>query len=92
MAIQTSTDYDVDNRYHGMGRAVDDTSGKRFLSKYVDQNKAAAKSTFTEDSKEDGRFLFSAPGWGTEYSFKNAFNSPRSPNQRRTEAIAATAQ
>jgi len=91
MAIQTSTDYDVDSRYRGMGRAVDDTSGKRFLNKYIDQNKAANESTFTKESEEDGRFVFSAPGLGAEYSFKNAFNSPRSPNQRRTEA-AATAQ
>jgi len=44
------------------------------------------RSTFTQDSKEDGHFIASGPGDAT-YRFKNAFGAPRSPTQRRLENV-----
>ena len=87
MTTQTSTDYSVDNRYRGLGRASDNTEGKHFLNRFINSSKAAKKTSVTLDRKEDDRFIVSAPGWGTNYSFKNAFGSPISPVQRKLAAL-----
>lgn len=79
MSTETSTDYDVDNRYRGMGRATDNKRGKDFLDRFL--RKPAG--TLEQDRSEDNRFVMSAPGLGQAFSYKNAFGSPRSPEQRR---------
>lgn len=84
MDSQTSTDYDVDNRYRGARRASDNQSGKRAAARDLARRRAAQRSTATQDRKEDNRFIVSGPGDST-YSFKNAFGAPRSPVQRRIE-------
>lgn len=83
MSIQTSTDYGVDNRYRGMEKATDNTRGKEFLGKYIKK----APGTITQDQKEDGRIIMSAPGWEAGYVYRNAFGSPRSPAQRRISKL-----
>jgi hypothetical protein len=84
MKPQTSTDYDIDNRYSGAKGATDDTAGKRAVAKAVAQRRINQRTTLTQDRKEDDRFIVSGPGNNT-YSFKNAYGSPRSPEQRRIE-------
>jgi hypothetical protein len=69
-----------------MKGAVDDKEGKRVLAKALAERRVQQRSTFTADSKEDGRFIASGPG-DTTYSFKNAFGAPRSPTQRRLENV-----
>ena len=88
MDLQTSTDYNVDNRYRGVKSASDNQEGKHFLNKFIDQRKQANETNLTQERKEDNRFVVSAPGLGVNYSFKNAFNAPRSPAQRRLEREA----
>jgi hypothetical protein len=75
MSLQTSTDYDVDNRYAQARGAVDNTAGKRFLKNYIDKRKAAGRADITEQRSGDDRFIMSGPGDQT-YGFKNAFRAP----------------
>lgn len=86
MNHQSSTDYDVDNRYRGTEGAVDNEQGKRAAAKAVAQRRLAQRSTLSQDRKEDDRFVVSGPGDAT-YSFKNAYGAPRSPTQRRINRI-----
>lgn len=86
MSLQTSTDYGVDNRYHGVQKAIDDAPSKRAAAKAVAQRRIEQRSTLTQDRKEDNRFVVSGPGDAT-YSFKNAYGAPRSPTQRRLERV-----
>ena len=86
MNHQSSTDYDVDNRYSGTQDAVDNEQGKRAAAKAVAQRRVAQRSTVAEDRREDGRFIVSGPGDST-YSFRNAYGAPRSPSQRRLERL-----
>lgn len=86
MSLQTSTDYDVDNRYRGVNRALDDESGKRTAARALARRRIEQRSSLTQDRKEDNRFLVSGPG-DAMYSFKNAYGAPRSPVQRRIERV-----
>ena len=89
MDSQTSTGYDVDNRYSGLGsgpkasvpgwKATDNERGKEFPKQYMKKPGA----NLTADRREDNRFIVSSPGWGETFTFKNAFGSPRSAEQRR---------
>jgi hypothetical protein len=82
MSLQTSTDYDIDNRYSGARGATDNTIGKRALAKAIAQRRIDQRSSLTQDRQEDNRFIVSGPGDST-YSFKNAYGAPRGPAQRR---------
>jgi hypothetical protein len=75
MSLQTSTDYDVDNRYAQAKGAVDNTAGKRFVKDYINKHKATQRSDITEQRSGDNRFVMSGPGDQT-YGFKNAFRAP----------------
>lgn len=86
MDSQTSTDYDVDNRYREAHRASDNQSGKRAAARALAQRRIAQRSTATQERKEDNRFVVSGPG-DAMYSFKNAYGAPRSPVQRRIERV-----
>jgi hypothetical protein len=86
MNHQSSTDYDVDNRYSGTQDAVDDEQGKRAAARSVAQRRLAQRSAVAEDRREDDRFIVSGPGDST-YSFRNAYGAPRSPSQRRLERL-----
>ena len=86
MNYQSSTDYDVDNRYHGVKNASDNAAGKRIEAKALAQRRIEQRSNLTQDRKEDNRFVVSGPGDAT-YSFKNAYGAARSPVQRRLERV-----
>lgn len=83
MDTYDSSGYQVDNRYQGLGRAADNTKAKDFLDRYSKRPGA----NLTQERQEDNRFVVSAPGWGSNFTFKNAFGSPRSPEQRRIENL-----
>jgi len=74
MSLQTSTDYDVDNRYAQARGAVDNTAGKRFLKNYIDKRKVVGRADITEQRSGDDRFIMSGPGDQT-YGFKNGFRA-----------------
>lgn len=80
---QTSTGYDVDNRYSQTANAADNQAGKHFLDQYLGAKKAESRPNLTEERREDNRFIMSAPGYGTNYVFTNAFSAENSPVQRR---------
>jgi len=80
---QTSTSYDVDNRYSQTAKALDNQAGKHFLNQYLNAKKEESRPNLTENRKEDNRFIMSAPGYGTNYTFTNAFSAENSPVQRR---------
>jgi hypothetical protein len=86
MNHQSSTDYDVDNRYRGVQAATDNNQGKRAAARSMAQRRVAQRTDLTEERKEDGRFIVSCPGDAT-YSFRNAYGAPRSPTQRRLERL-----
>jgi len=80
MKLDTSQDYDVDNRYQEASgpngsNMSDNTSGKRFLKEYIEKNKDANKQNIDSERREDDRFIISGPGDST-YGFKNSFRSP----------------
>jgi hypothetical protein len=74
MSLQTSTSYDVDNRYAQARGAKDNTAGKRFVKEYINKRKAGNRSDTAEQRSEDNRFVMSGPGDQT-YGFKNGFRA-----------------
>jgi hypothetical protein len=74
MSLQTSTDYDVDNRYAQARGAKDNTAGKRFVKEYINKRKEGNRPDTAEQRSEDNRFIMSGPGDQT-YGFKNAFRA-----------------
>ena len=82
MDMQTRDGYMVDNRYRGVKRAVDNSTQRDFLSKFIEKHRQAQGTNLTEDRKEDDRFVVSGPG-DNMYTFKNAYNPEQSPEQRR---------
>jgi len=79
MKLETSQDYDVDNRYKETDgpnntRASDNTSGKRFLARYINNSRELTKQNAASDREDEGRFIMSGPGAAT-YGFRNAFRA-----------------
>ena len=74
MSLQTSTDYDVDNRYAQAKGAKDNTAGKRFVKEYINKRKERNRPDTAEQRSGDNRFIMSGPGDQT-YGFKNAFRA-----------------
>jgi hypothetical protein len=74
MSLQTSTDYDVDNRYAQARGAKDNTAGKRFVKEYINKRKAGNRVNTAEQRGEDNRVVMSGPGDQT-YGFKNGFRA-----------------
>jgi hypothetical protein len=70
MKPQTSTDYNIDNRYSGAASATDNTVGKQFLNRYINAAKfVGAKSAgtleekhLTEKRKQTDHFLLGGMG------------------------------
>lgn len=83
MNTQDSSGYSVDNRREGMRQAVDNTRAKDFLKKFSER----PGTTLTSDRKGDNRFVVSAPGWDENFTFKNAFGAPNSPEMRRLSML-----
>ena len=67
MKLQTSQDYDVDNRYQETdgpngSKVSDNNSGKRFLNQYIEKSKDANEQNITPERREDNRFVITGPG------------------------------
>jgi hypothetical protein len=92
MRPQTSTDYDVDNRYRGVENAVDNKSGAKFLQKYLERKRTSDIDRVGNKKEQEGRFVLGGMG-GTvsvaqmpnqitntdaKYSFKNTFRVSQS--------------
>ena len=72
MKYQLSQNYDVDNRYRGLERAVDDTAAKNFLNEYVGRMREEQKPNYGSDAATEDRFIINGAG-GNNYSFRNSF-------------------
>ena len=79
MKLETSQDYDVDNRLKDTdgptGTSVsDNTCGKRFLTRYINNPKDLIRQNAASDGQDENRFIMSGPGDIT-YGFRNAFRA-----------------
>jgi hypothetical protein len=103
MRPQTSTDYNVDQRYSETTGASDNNAGKQFLNKFINEDKQVNRPEITQQRKQDNRFVLGGMG-GTipvgslglgqqvrttdmAYSFKNAFGSSVAPAQKRLNRL-----
>jgi hypothetical protein len=82
MDTQTGTGYTVDNRYRNVKGASDNTASVQFLNRFIENHRQNQNTGIAQQRKEDNRFVVSGPG-NTMYTFKNAYNSQQSPEQRR---------
>lgn len=62
MGPQTSTNYNVDQRYKGMKNATDDAAGKHFLHQYLAVARGPEKPTLAEERNQDGRIRLYGTG------------------------------
>jgi hypothetical protein len=72
MRPQLSQDYNVDSRYTGGKRAVDNEAGKAFVASFLKRRQASENADTTAERQVEDRFIVQGPG-DTNYSFKNAF-------------------
>jgi len=62
MGPQTSTTYDVDNRYRGVERAIDNKAGAKFLQKYIERKRESDINRVGNTREQQGRFVFGGMG------------------------------
>ena len=62
MAQKLSQLYDVDNRYREAKGVPDNTSGKRFLQQFMEQDRRLGADTIGRSSQNDNRFVVAAQG------------------------------
>ena len=72
MNPQLSQDYDVDARYHGGKRSVDNEAAKYFVRRYIRDRQAQNRPNMAEEQSTEGRFIMQGPG-EAGYTFRNAF-------------------
>jgi hypothetical protein len=74
MNPQLSQDYNVDSRYATVRKAVDNTSGTRFLNDYLENRREFLK--VPKDRSQEDRFTIAGPG-DSIYSFRNSFRASK---------------
>lgn len=74
MKVQLSQDYDVDARYTGGKGSVDNTSGKAFVRKFIQNRQQMSKLPYGPDQETEDRFIVAGPG-DSQYSFRNSFRA-----------------
>ena len=74
MNRQLSQDYDVDSRYTGGKRAIDNSTGKAFVMKFLKERQAANNLPYGSDLATEDRFIVAGPG-ESNYTFRNAFRA-----------------
>lgn len=74
MEARLSQDYDVDARYKGGKGSVDNTSGKAFVMKFIQNRQQNQNPPYGPDSATEDRFIVAGPGDST-YSFRNGFRA-----------------
>ena len=62
MAQKLSQLYDVDNRYREAKGVPDNTSGKRFLKEFMEQDKRLGANIIGRSRQNDNRFVVAAQG------------------------------
>jgi len=62
MAQKLSQLYDVDNRYREAKGVPDNTSGKRFLKQFMEQDRRLGANTIGNSRENDNRFVVAAQG------------------------------
>lgn len=74
MKVQLSQDYDVDARYTGGKGSVDNTSGKAFVRKFIQNRQQMSNLPYGPDQATEDRFIVAGPG-DSQYSFRNSFRA-----------------
>lgn len=92
MKTQTSTSYEVDNRYRGLEEAVDNRSGAKFLQSYLERKRISGVNPQGQKKDIENKFILGGMG-GTvpvssvsgnlgntdaKYVFKNLFRASQS--------------
>ena len=62
MRPQTSTTYNVDNRYRGVEQAVDNKAGAKFLQKYIERKRKSDINRIGNTKEQQGRFVLGGMG------------------------------
>ena len=62
MAQKLSQLYDVDNRYREAKGISDNTSGKAFLQRFMEQDRRLGANTIGNSRQSDNRFILPAQG------------------------------
>ena len=62
MIPQTSTTYNVDNRYRGVEQAVDNKAGAKFLQKYIERKRKSDINRIGNTKEQQGRFVLGGMG------------------------------
>ena len=62
MAQKLSQLYDVDNRYREAKGVPDNTSGKRFLQQFMEQDRRLGANIIGNSRQSDNRFVVAAQG------------------------------
>lgn len=88
MARNFSQVYDVDNRYSQARGASDNTAGKNFLRRYMQERRSSQYPGVEEERTQDNRFIEAVPlagesGYGRG-SFKNQFRTSQGKKRRYT--------
>ena len=99
MAQTRSQDYNVDNRYRETAgytdipkeAAKDNSSGKNFLSRYIERDRVGKKNPIAPDNRDENKFVLPAQGGlipipnggsisntDTKATFRNSFRAAQS--------------
>jgi len=88
MAQNRSQVYDVDNRYSQTRDASDNDAGKRFLRRFIQEDKVSRYPDVESERKEDNRFIEAVPlAQSNTYgrgSFRNQFKAKQGSERRYT--------
>ena len=76
MKAQLSQDYDVDARYKGGKGSIDNSAGKAFVNRYIQNMQEASRPNMEAERQTEDRFIVRGPG-DAGYSFRNAFRASK---------------
>lgn len=76
MKVQLSQDYDVDARYKGGKGSIDNSAGKAFVNRYIQNMQEASRPNMEAERQTEDRFIVRGPG-DAGYSFRNAFRASK---------------
>lgn len=76
MKPQLSQDYNVDARYHGGKGSVDNSAGKAFVNRYIQNRREVTRPNMEAERQMEDRFIVRGPG-DAGYSFRNGFRASK---------------
>lgn len=74
MKAQLSQDYNVDARYKGGKGSIDNSAGKAFVNRYIQNRREADRPNMASERQTEDRFIIRGPG-DAGYSFRNGFRA-----------------